>query len=88
MDYNEFIDANVVEGNIQELGDLSGPKGLTYPHLAEHVVCNFYIFTKRLYSYMVLYLQRRIEATCDVVLSAKLSFATPNFSLAIVHTMH
>lgn len=46
IDYDEFIDEDVLEGNVQELKDLSSPEDLTHLHPAKNVACNFNKFIK------------------------------------------
>lgn len=41
VDYDVFIDEDIVEGHIQELGDLGSPKGPTPPHHADFVSRTF-----------------------------------------------
>ena len=37
IDYDVFIDEDVVDGNVQELGDVSSPEGDTRLHLSQFV---------------------------------------------------
>ena len=46
VDSNVFIDEDIVEGNIQELGDLSSPRGSTPPHHA-YFVSRTFIFSPK-----------------------------------------
>ena len=47
IDYDVFIDEEVVDGNVQELGDVSSPEGDTHLHLSQFVSRTFHIFTER-----------------------------------------
>ena len=46
IDYDVFIDEDVVDGNVQELGDVSSSKGDTRLHLSQFVSRTFHIFIK------------------------------------------
>jgi hypothetical protein len=85
IDYDVFIDEDVVEGNVQELGDVSSPEGDTHLHLSQFVSRTFHVFTERSYTYMISYLQHEIEATGEGVLSVEPSFVKCNLSLVVAH---
>ena len=85
IDYDVFIDEDVVEGNVQELGDVSSPEGGTHLPLTQFVSQTFHLFTERSYTYMISCLQREIEATGEGVLDVEPSFAKPNLSLVVTH---
>ena len=47
IDYDVFIDEEVVDGNVQELGDVGSPEGDTHLHLSQFFSRTFHIFTER-----------------------------------------
>ena len=53
IDYDIFIDEDVVDGNVLELGDVSSPESDTNPRLSQFVLRTFNIFTERSYTYMI-----------------------------------
>ena len=85
VDYDVFIHEDVIDGNVQELGDVSSPEGDTHLQLSQFVSRTYYIFTERSYTYMISCLQHEIEATGEGVLSVEPSFAKPNLSLVVTH---
>jgi hypothetical protein len=85
IDYDVFIDEDVVDINVKELGDVSSPEGDTHLHLSQFVSQTFHIFTERSYTYMISCLQHEIEATGEGVSSVEPSFAKPNLLLIVAH---
>ena len=53
IDYDVFIDEDVVDGNVQEFGDVSSPYNDIHLHLSQFVSRIYYIFTERSYTYMI-----------------------------------
>ncbi len=53
IDYDVFIDEDVVDGIVLEIGDVSSPKSDTNPRLSQFVLRTFNIFTERSYTYMI-----------------------------------
>jgi hypothetical protein len=45
VDYDVFIDKDVVDGNVLEVGDVSSPESDTNPRISKFVSRTFYIFT-------------------------------------------
>ena len=85
IDYDVFIDEDVVEGNVQELGDVSSPEGDTHLSLTQFVSRTFQLFTERSYTYMISCDQHETKATSEGVLDVEPSFAKPNLSLVVAH---
>ena len=85
MDYDIFIDEDVVDGNVLELGNVSGPESDTNPILSKFVLRTFYIFTECSYTYMISWLQHKLEATWEGVLNVETSFAKLNLSIVVAH---
>ena len=85
IDYDIFIDEDVVDGNVLELGDVSSPESDTNQRLSQFVLRTFNIFTERSYTYMISWLQHKLEATWEGVLNVETSFATPNLSIVVAH---
>jgi hypothetical protein len=77
IDYNVFIDEDVVDGNVQELGDVSSPEGDIRLHLS------YFYKVIESNTYMISCLQHGMEATSEGVLSVETSFAKPNLSLVV-----
>ena len=46
IDYDVFIDEDVVDGNVQELGDVSSPEGDTHLQISQFVSRTFHIFSE------------------------------------------
>ena len=53
IDYDVFIDEDVVDGIVLEIGDVSSPESDTNPRLSQFVLRTFYIFTERSYTHMI-----------------------------------
>ena len=85
IDYDVFIDEDDVNGIVLELGDVSSPESDTNPRLSQFVLRTFCIFTERSYTYMISWLQHKLEATCEGVLNVETSFAKPNLSIVVAH---
>ena len=85
IDYDVFIDEDVVDGNVLEVGDVSSPESDINPRISEFVSRSFYIFTERSYTYMISCLQHEIEATGEGILNVEPSFAKPNVSIVVAH---
>ena len=63
INYDVFIDEDIVEGNVKKIEVINSQEEPTHPQPSRFVSCTFYIFTKRLYTYMVYHLQHEVEAT-------------------------
>lgn len=63
INYDVFIDEDIVEGNVKKIEVINSQEEPTHPQTSRFVSCTFYIFTKRLYTYMVYHLQHEVEAT-------------------------
>ena len=58
IDYDVFIDEDVIDGHVQEFGDVNSPEGDTQLHLLQFVSQTFHIFIERSYTYIISCLQR------------------------------
>ena len=58
IDYDVFINKDVIDGHVQELGDVNSPEGDTQLHLSLFVSQTFNIFIERSYAYIISCLQR------------------------------